>query len=114
MSDIQTILIDLGYQLKQDKDGWRTNALFRGGSNPTAIKIFKDNGNWCDFVEGKRGTFEDLIALTLGDKVKAQDYIKGNNVVFEKVEYKEKLKVPEVFDDNILKDLIPDTSYWQQ
>lgn len=113
MSDIYSILTDLGYQLTQDKDGWRTNALFRGGSNPTAIKIFANNGNWCDFVENKKGTLEDLIKLTLNlDDIQLKEYIAGNHINIEKVEYKEKLKISEIFDESVLKDLIPDYTYW--
>ncbi len=113
MQDIPQILSELGYELTPDKDGWRTNALFRGGDNRTAIKIYHD-GKWCDFVEGKHGTLEELVKLTLGiDDVKAKDWLKDKiDLEGLKVEYKEKIKLPQIFDMAVLRDLIPDHEYW--
>ncbi len=116
MSEIKEILIELGYQLTDDKDGWRTNAIFRGGSNPTAIKIFSDNGRWCDFVESQRGSLNDLIKLTLGfDDNKAKDWLKGKidiEKLYKGTIYKEKLKTPDILNKEILMDLIPSHEYW--
>jgi hypothetical protein len=114
MNQIQLILTELGYKLSIDKDGWRTNAVFRGGDNPTAIKVFSKDGSWIDFVESKRGKLEDLIALSLGDKTKVQDFLKGK-LSFDpsSVSISPKIKIPEIFDEKIVNDLIPDFSYWQ-
>jgi hypothetical protein len=112
MQGIYEILTELGYTLTPDKDGWRTNAIFRGGTNRTAIKIFKKNGNWCDFVESQRGTFEDLIKLTLGENVNVKDFLKGKiDTTNLTTTHKPQIKIPEIFDKSILKDLIPDHSY---
>jgi hypothetical protein len=105
--DIKEVLTELGYKLTQDKDGWRTNAAFRGGDNSTAIKIFSNSGDWIDFVEGKRGNLNDLIKLTLNiDDVKLKDWLQGKNIQTT-VTPKPKIEIPEVFDEGVLKDLIP-------
>ena len=50
-SDIHSALIKMGYRLKDFGNHWRTNALYRGGENPTALLIYKDSGVWTDFVK---------------------------------------------------------------
>ena len=50
-TNIKEILQELGYDLKDDKNGWRTTANYRFGSNPTSLKIFSSNGSFIDFVE---------------------------------------------------------------
>ena len=67
-ADIQSILEDLGYVLTPDNNGWRSTRVYDNGDNPTALKIFSDNGNFISFTDGKKGTLEDLISLTLGHK----------------------------------------------
>ncbi len=49
--DIESILIDLGYELDDRGDYWQTNAVYRGGDNRTALQIYKDTGVWKDYVQ---------------------------------------------------------------
>ena len=49
--DIESILIDLGYDLDDRGDYWQCNALYRDGDNRTALQIYKDTGVWKDYVE---------------------------------------------------------------
>lgn len=113
MSNIQEILTDLGYNPKMDKDGYRMASLYRQGDNESALKVYNDG--WCqDFVTNERFNLETLIKRTLNiDDTKVKEYIAGNNINIEKIEYKEKLKVPEIFSLDIIKDLIPDYSYFE-
>lgn len=64
MKNYQEILLELGYRLTDNGDCWRTNALYRGGDNATALAIYKKDGKWHDFVEGRGGDFEELVKLT--------------------------------------------------
>lgn len=115
MSDnlsIQEVLSEIGYILTPDKDGWRTNSEYRGGTNKTALKIYSD-GWVSDYVTGERFSLETLIKRTLNiDDAKAKEYLIGKNINIEKIEYKEKLKVPEIFDINLLNELIKDYTYF--
>lgn len=63
---IQHILSNLGYKLSDFGNHWRTSALYRGGTNPTALQIYKNSGVWVDYV--KNSSFmplESLISATL-------------------------------------------------
>lgn len=114
MNNIQDILMELGYELSPDKDGWRSSCIFRGGDNKTALKIF-NNGQWIDFVEGQKGNLEDLIKLTLGEKVNPKEWLNGKiDISVLKENKKPKIKLPEIFDEEVLCDLVSDFSYWEQ
>jgi hypothetical protein len=113
--DIQDILIQLGYSPMQDTNGWRMAALYRQGDNNTALQVYNDG--WCqDFVTNERFNIETLVRKTLNlDDIKTKDWLKGK-ISMENLNncknHKEKLTAPEYFDENLLKDLIPDYSYW--
>ena len=63
---IKTVLQELGYKLSDSGSHWRTNALYRGGSNPTALKIYKDSGVWVDYVQASQFLpLKSLVAATL-------------------------------------------------
>ena len=49
--DIESILVDLGYNLDDRGEYWQTNAVYRGGDNKTALQIYKDTGVWKDYVQ---------------------------------------------------------------
>ena len=44
------VLEELGYKLVDCGDSWRTSAIYRGGDNPTAVKVYKNTGVWTDYV----------------------------------------------------------------
>lgn len=108
------ILEELGYCLTSDKDGWRTNAQWRNGDNPTAIKIY-NNGRWVDFVQNTTGTIEDLIRLTLGlpSNEKAIEFLKVKNYNHVSPEIiKPKIKMAKIYDPSYLEKLLPRHEYF--
>ncbi len=111
--DIKEILDQLGYSVTDDKDGWRTNAVWRNGDNQTSVKIFND-GNWIDFAHGLRGNIESLVKLTLGleKEEDAQNWLKERDYVAPSVEQKPKVKSNKPFPPGSLNLLIPDHKYW--
>ena len=67
--EIKNSLEKLGYTLKDFGNHWRTKALYRGGDNPTAIKIYKNSGVWQDYVQGDSSLpLVKLAELTLQTK----------------------------------------------
>lgn len=63
--NIKDVLESLGYRLIDRGDHWRTSAIYRGGSNPNSISIFKGSGVWSDFGAGVSARpIEDLIKLS--------------------------------------------------
>lgn len=109
--DVKEILLELGYNLTEDRNGWRSTANFRGGNNPTALKIFS-NGSYCDFVTGETGSFEKLISLTLNIK-NPDEYLKNKNFIIHKIETeKPKIKMIKIYPPEILQELLPNHEYW--
>lgn len=115
MNDIQSILIELGYSPKADGNGWRMASLYRDGDNPSALKVYNDG--WAhDYVTNERFSLETLIKKTLNiDDSKAKDWLKDKIDIEDlpKNDYRNKIVMPEIFDESILFDLVPDFSYWQ-
>lgn len=75
--EIEKILTKLGYELRDCRNYWQCNALYRDGDNKTALQIWKNSGVWRDFV--KQTTylpFEKLIQLTC-----KQDYLEAENMI---------------------------------
>jgi hypothetical protein len=63
---IKHILTNLGYKLSDFGNHWRTSALYRGGTNPTALQVYKDSGVWVDFVKNSSYLpLESLVSATL-------------------------------------------------
>ena len=67
---LKSSLESLGYQLKDYGNYWRTSAIYRGGDNSTALKIYKNSGVWTDFASNgsKSYPFQRLVELTLDTK----------------------------------------------
>lgn len=117
MSEIKSILENLGYRLKDHGKAWQANAAFRQGDNPQALLIDKDGSGFHDFVDpSNSGPFKKLIALTLGKSYKeAEKYLKNRKyeeVEIDDVEVDLSNTYPSVFDINYLGELVPDHSYW--
>lgn len=65
--DIKSALVELGYNPADFGDHYRARAIYRNGSNPTSIAVYKDNGIWNDYGVGLFGQpFKKLIELTDG------------------------------------------------
>jgi len=102
------VLIDLGYDLKDHGDHWRTKANFRNGDNQTAIKIYKNSGVWNDFSHGtKAKPFKALIQQTLGKTNISKYEIKEG-----KYEGGKLLSDEKIFPEDCLGRLLPDYDYF--
>jgi hypothetical protein len=117
--DFKQTLESLGYKLRDRGKYWQTNAQFRDGNNFTAIQIFKDNGNWNDYVEGKTSLkFDLLVKKTLGTNNQSviQKYIKHRELdSFGEPENKgEKITMDEIFDKEYLKKLMPHYAFYNK
>ena len=91
MHNIQEILQNLGYKLKDCGAYWQTNALYRGGDNPTALQIYKDSGVWKDFVEDTMYLpIDALIEQTIGckDSVEVKKYLSNARNLINKTHLK--------------------------
>jgi hypothetical protein len=115
-TDIQSSLIRLGYKLQDYGNHWRTNAIYRGGDNSVALKIYKDTGVWTDFVENRSPMpFVKLVQLTLNtnDPNVLKDYTTDS---VKNVEYKPKetLQMERIYPEDCLKKLFPNFSFYEK
>lgn len=109
--DIVNILIEIGYKLRNDKDGWRTSAIYRNGVKTHSLRINSD-GSYKDFVTGEFGSFINLIERTIG-KESAKKYYKKNAIIESTFPKKEQIDIMAKLDkDKELLKLFPNHSYW--
>lgn len=114
---LKDILTNLGYKLSDFGNHWRTSALYRGGTNPTALQIYKDSGVWVDFVKNSSYLpFESLIEATL----KTND----PNVISKITEgydfdtpqesriSKPKISIEKVYPNSVVENLLPHYSFY--
>lgn len=111
---IETLLTEIGYELRRSANYLQTAALYRQGSDPTSLTIYPEDNLCIDWVLGEKFTIETLIARTLklegADKV--QEWLQTKNVVIQPVKPKPKIKMPKTYPVETLNELMPDHSYW--
>lgn len=114
MSDLIEVLNDIGYTLKKTNDYYQSSAVYRGGDNPGAIAIYPKKNLVIDFVRGTKFSIKSLIAKTLKleTEEKIEEWLSNKNIVLETPKIIPKIKMPEIFPQDILKDLIPKHDYW--
>jgi len=115
---LKSSLESLGYQLKDYGSYWRTRAIYRGGDNSTALKIYKNSGVWTDFAEtsSKSYPFQRLVELTLDTKDShiVNKYVKFDPQNIIHVEIKEKIEMEKIYPEDILNNLLPELSFYQK
>jgi hypothetical protein len=114
---IESSLVELGYQLKDFGNHWRANAVYRNGSNPLSLMIYKDTGVWRDFVENKSPMpFRKLVELTLNtnDPNTIKKYIDISFEINEVYVKKERLEMEKIYPDDCLKKLFPNYDFYNK
>jgi len=114
---IKNILSELGYKLSDFGNHWRTNALYRGGKNPTALQIYKDSGVWVDFVKNSAHLpFESLIEATLqtNDSEIIKKLTGGHDFSIERSHEieKPKLDMEKTYPESVLSRLLPHYKFY--
>lgn len=111
---IYSTLINLGLRPKDHGDSWRFAATFRGGTNQSAVVLFKKSGIWTDYGEGgdEYYPFELLIKKIAGADAASQ--IIGNAALGDSEIRKTTtlLKMSKVHDPSCLKRLIPHKQFF--
>lgn len=94
--DIRTILEGIGYSLRDDGEYFRCSANYRGGDNPTSLRINKNNGGFVDFPANISGSFKYLLELSL----KTTDKDKLASLLNDVSSNKPVLKIPKLMIKN--------------
>ena len=114
--EVQSILMELGYDLQDRGTYWQTSALFRGGDNKTALQIYKNTGVWRDFVTNSPPLpFYKLLETHLGtnDPSVIEPYFKGASTTSHTPPVP-KLSAEEIHDESCLEKLFPHYAFYNQ
>ena len=112
--DIHSALVKMGYKLSDCGNHWRTNALYRGGSNPTALLIYKDSGVWTDFVKNTPSMpFKQLISATIksNDSKDISEYINDSLNTLSSA-HVERISSEKIYPEEALSRLLPHYSFY--
>jgi hypothetical protein len=117
-SQLKTSLESLGYNLKDYGSYWRTKAIYRGGDNLTALKIYKNTGVWTDYAANgsKSYPIQKLIELTLNT---TNTHIINKYVNFEhktiiEAAPKEKIEMEKIYPESLLGNLLPHLDFYSK
>lgn len=114
---IKHILTNLGYKLSDFGNHWRTSALYRGGTNPTALQVYKDSGVWVDFVKNSSYLpLESLVSATLqtNDKNELNKVLGGYDFaeIPNQAPEKPKLVMEKTYPSSMLDRLLPHYKFY--
>ncbi len=117
---IKSILEKLGYKLTDFGNHWRTNALYRGGKNSTALQVYKNSGVWVDYVENsKHLPLKSLVEATLqtNDESTIKEMLGGFDFDLpensaEKLNIKPKIDMEKIYPNSILEKLLPHYKFY--
>lgn len=116
--NIKNILTNLGYKLVDCGNHWRTSALYRGGSNPTALCVYKDSGTWIDYVQNSNALpLKTLVAATINsnDDLDIKKAMGGIGVLPQKTDsLNTKNKHEKIYPESSLERLLPHYSFYKE
>jgi len=93
----------------------RMKPIYRDSSSDTVLSVHKEKGYFIDFSKQIKGSFEELIRLSLGlDSIKdAKEFLsKKPDLLIEKNEEEFEPSRLKIFNQDSLKKMIKDHSYW--
>jgi hypothetical protein len=117
---IKDVLQKLGYKLTDFGNHWRTNALYRGGKNLTALQIYKNSGVWVDYVNNSQHLpLKSLIEATLqtNDSAEVNKLLEGYDFdsissQIEAPNIKPRIEMEKTYPDSILEKLLPHYKFY--
>lgn len=114
--EIKEILQDLGYQLSNVGEYYRCKPLYRSSDSNNALSISKKTGQFTDFARGLRGSFQELIKLTLQyDSIDdAKKWLENKQFQSAPILQKPILKMDKTWSQEDIRYLFPDCSYWEK
>lgn len=116
MSEIKDALQEIGYSNITDGGKYyRMRPIYRDSTNSSSLSVHKETGNFRDFSSNQRGSFNDLIKLTLNLKspedAKRWVHNKGISIIERKPE-KPEIKHHKTYPKDYLDKLQPIHDYW--
>ena len=114
---IEEILVEIGYELLDRGNSFRTKPLYRDSDSPDVLSIDKDSGVWYDHKERRGGKFEELVRISLSqeDITETKEWIKSrlpNGSLHVRNLDKPKVSSIKKYPKELLLKLDKDHSYW--
>ena len=115
---IEEILVEIGYELLDRGNSFRTKPLYRDSDSPDVLSIDKDSGVWYDHKERRGGKFEELVRISLSQKdvTETREWIKSrlpNGSSHTSNQPKPKINSVKKYPKELLLKLSKDHSYWE-
>jgi len=114
--DVKSVLEELGYKLVDCGDSWRTSAIYRGGDNPTAVKVYKNTGVWTDYVHtNKSMPLAALVQRTLNTndpKILNKYITTEKNSLYTYNNNTSKIQMEETYSEEHLERLLPHYKFY--
>lgn len=117
-TQLKMSLESLGYNLKDYGSYWRTKAIYRGGDNLTALKIYKNTGVWTDYAANgsKSYPIQKLVELTLNtsNPTVVSKYVNFGQQTIIESETKEKIEMEKIYPESLLNNLLPHLDFYSK
>lgn len=115
---IEEILVEIGYELLDRGNSFRTKPLYRDSDSPDVLSIDKDSGVWYDHKERRGGKFEELVRISLSQEniTETKEWIKSrlpNESTHSNNLPKPKVNSVKKYPKELLLKLNKDHSYWE-
>ena len=116
MTNYKDILLDIGYSNIIDNGReFRMKPIYRDSSSNTVLSVRKDTGTFIDFSKDLRGSFADLVkmSLDLGSTEEAQKWLSGTHGLSRDIKKpKPKIEGVKILPKESLSKIIHDDTYW--
>jgi len=110
---VYEILSDLGYQLQDCGQYYRSKALYRGGDSNNSLQVWKDTGYCVDYAADKKFPLKELLSHHITDWRKIKEILGGQRIAAPKIA-KKKLYMPRTYPPDCLERLLPNYSFYKK
>ena len=98
---VHEILSDLGYQLQDFGQYYRTRALYRGGDSVNSLKIWKNSGYCIDYAADKKFSLRELLSHHIQDWRKIKEILGGQRISAP-IKIEKKIIMPRIYPPDCL------------
>jgi hypothetical protein len=110
---VYEILSDLGYQLQDFGQYYRTKALYRGGDSTNSLKVWKNSGYCVDYAADKKFSLRELLSHHIQDWRKIKEILGGQKVLAP-IKIEKKIIMPRIYPPDCLDRLLPNYSFYEK
>ena len=118
MNSYQQSLEQLGYNLQDCGNHWRSRAVYRNGKTNTSLIIYKDSGVWKDFgSDNQSKPFNVLVQETLKSddpKLLRKYYVDNSDSYIPNQRKEEKIEMEKIYPESYLEKLLPMKTFYEK